>query len=40
MAMGIVKAALRGFAIFVLLVWLTPAFAQQPGAEQESLLAQ
>ena len=40
MGTAIVKAALRGFAFFVLLVWLVPAFAQQQGAEPESLQAQ
>ncbi len=40
MGRGIVKATLRGFAIFVFLVWLPPAFAQQQGAEPESLQAQ
>lgn len=40
MATGIVKAALRGVAFFVLLVWSVPAFTQQPGAEPESLQAQ
>ena len=40
MGTAIVKAALRGFAILVFLVWLTPAFAQQQGAEPESLQAQ
>ena len=40
MATGIVKAALRGFAFIVLLVWSAPAFAQQQGAEPESLQAE
>ena len=40
MGTGIVKAASRGFAFFVFLVWFSPAFAQQPGAEPESLQAQ
>ena len=40
MGTGIVKATLRGFAFIVLLVWSAPAFAQQQGAEPESLQAE
>ncbi|MCZ6744691.1 MAG: hypothetical protein O7D31_08455, partial [Alphaproteobacteria bacterium] len=40
MGTAIVKAASRGFAFFIFLVWLVPAFAQQQGAEPESLQAQ